>query len=95
MIDVGQMKRKLIILLTALLVLTSVTPSYGAWNETQTKANQIANLARSMSLPEDNPIIQEASRLWWAEEQTKAEQEQVERSHRMDASARTVCGGEE
>lgn len=98
MIEVGQMKTKLIILLTALLVLTSVTPSYGAWNETQTKANQIANLARSIGLPEDNPIIQESSRLWWAEEQTKAEQEQAElmtflNDHYADAvsMAGTMC----
>ena len=48
------------------------------WTDTQKKANQIANLARSLNLPEDNPIIQEASRLWWAEEEAKKAAEEAE-----------------
>lgn len=33
--------------------------------DTQAKAHEIAELARSMGLPEDDPIIQRARDLWW------------------------------
>lgn len=40
----------------------SAAPSY---IDTQTKAHEIAETARSMGLPEDDPIIKRASELWW------------------------------
>ncbi len=62
------------------------------WTDTQTKASQIASVARSMGLAEDNPIIAEASRIWWAEETAKAERAEAERmaflnEHYSDAVA--------
>lgn len=62
--------KRLTILLTVLLVIVSVVPVYAGWTTNQTKANQMANIARSMGLSESNPIIVEASRIWW-EEQNK------------------------
>jgi Cell wall hydrolyses involved in spore germination len=48
------------------------------WTQNQTKVNQVANIARSMGLPEDNPIIAEASRIWWADEEAKAAAKEAE-----------------
>lgn len=39
--------------------------------ERQVKAHEIAEAAREMGLPEDNPIIQEAKRIWHEEEEAK------------------------
>lgn len=50
----------------------------GDWTQKQDQAHQIAVIARSMSLPETSPIIVEASRIWWEEEQKKIEQEEAE-----------------
>lgn len=44
------------------IVSASAAPSY---IDTQTKAHEIAETARSMGLPEDDPIIKRASELWW------------------------------
>lgn len=51
------------------LVLLAAALLIGAapWTSRQTKAHDIAEIAREMGLSEDNPIIVEASRLWWAE----------------------------
>ena len=38
-----------------------------SWTETQKKAHEIAVLARELGLDEANPIIVEASRIWWAD----------------------------
>ena len=67
------MRKKLLIFA---IVAMMITPVYGAdgWTANQTKANQIANIARSMGLPENNPIIIEASHIWW-EEQYRIEEE--------------------
>lgn len=40
--------------------------------DTQTKAHEIAETARSMGLPEDDPIIKRASELWWQAESSFA-----------------------
>lgn len=69
------MKKHIAIVITLAMVLTAVTPvSAAGWTQMQTQANQIANLARGMGLAESNPIIQEASRIWW-EEQARVEEE--------------------
>ena len=38
------------------------------WTNNQNKAHRIAELARSMGLPEDDAIIVRAQEIWWAEE---------------------------
>lgn len=68
----------------------AITPVCADWTPLQVQANQIATIARTMHLGEDNPIIKEASRIWW-EEQAAAEQAQAEadaeflQSHHTDA----------
>lgn len=69
------------ILTIACLIFTFTAAAY-RHNEIQTKAHEIAELARSMGLSEDNPIIVEASRIWWAENEadtteTKSAAEEV------------------
>ncbi len=55
-----------LITLTVMLILHSTTASaINSWTERQTTAHEIAELARSLDLSEDNPIIVEAKRLWY------------------------------
>lgn len=70
------MKRLILIVLCLMLVPLPVFAS--GWTQNQTKANQVANIARSMGLTEDNPIIAEASRIWWEEEDAKAAAKEAE-----------------
>ena len=66
----------LVLLLGALLLLPvlSVTAkaSYRAWTPQQERAHEIAQLARDIGLPENDPIIVRASELWWNEYNAKA-----------------------
>lgn len=71
------MKRLILIVLCLMLIPLPVLAE--GWTPMQKQANQIANLARGMGLPEDNPIIAEASRLWW-EEQVRLNREAEERA---------------
>ena len=66
------MKRRCITitLLLCLLLLTGAAVRT-EWTERQSTVHQIAELARSLGLPEDNPILTECSRLWWEDEQPK------------------------
>ena len=80
-------RRKITFFLVSLLAFLAITaPAYAAdgWTQLQTHANQIANLARAMGLPEDNPIIAEASRIWW-EEAVRLNREAEERQEREAA----------
>ena len=53
------------ITLALLAVLSSATASaVSAWTARQNTVHEIAELARKLDLPEDNPIIVEAKRLW-------------------------------
>jgi len=52
-----------VILAAALLL--AATP----WTTNQDRAHKIAELARQMGLGEDHAIIEEASKLWWAEDE--------------------------
>ncbi len=53
------------ITLALLMILSSATASaVSAWSARQNTAHEIAELARKLDLPEDNPIIVEAKRLW-------------------------------
>ena len=63
------MKKILIIMMSVMLVCVAVTPVSAEWTETQVKSHTIATMARSMGLADDNPIIAEASRIWWMEQQ--------------------------
>ena len=76
--------RKILILITVLMVATIPATAAEGWTQNQTTANQIANLARGMGLQETNSIIQEASRIWWAEEQAKQERAEAERQAFLD-----------
>lgn len=77
--------RKILILITVLMIATIPATAAEGWTQNQTTANQIANLARGIGLQETNPIIQEASRIWWAEEQAKQERAEAERQAFLDA----------
>lgn len=63
------MKKLTMIPLLVLMVFTAITPVSAEWTPMQVKANQIATMARTMGLMESNPIIVEASRIWWQEQQ--------------------------
>ena len=65
------MKRMLILILSCLMVTAAITPVYAEWTQLQTQANQIANIARAMGLPETHAIISESSKIWWQEETEK------------------------
>lgn len=66
------MRRKIFITLTVMLcifTLTSTTFAAGVrWTAKQETAHEIAELARSIGLPEDSVIIQEAKRIWHEDE---------------------------
>lgn len=67
-------KRIMTILLFVLTVLALAisTSAVSGWTETQNKVHEIADMARSLGLPEDDPIIQRASEIWWEEQDAKA-----------------------
>lgn len=65
------------VILSVLLVMVAVSPVYAEWTQMQTQANQIATIARSMGLQNDHPIISEASKIWWAEEEAKAAEDEL------------------
>ena len=65
------MIKRLICILLCLCVMCCAVTALAAWTDKQTKAHEIAELARSMALGDDNPIIKEASRIWWEEENAK------------------------
>ena len=49
------------------------------WTDIQYKAHEIAEIARSMGLPEEDPIITNAQEIWWAEQNRKTSKS--EKSH--------------
>jgi len=55
-----------ILLLAGAALAAYVSPTGWTWR--QDKAHEIAELAREIGLAEDNPIIVEASRIWWEEQ---------------------------
>lgn len=60
------MKKKLLIIISVCAmaaILVAATP----WTSRQTKAHEMAEIARELGLPEDNPIIEEAQFLWWCD----------------------------
>lgn len=79
-------KRTVAILTMATTAVASTAYAADGWTQMQTQANKIATMAREMGLPEDNQIITEASRIWWAE-QSRVNNEAVERQEREAAVA--------
>lgn len=70
-----------------------------AWTQRQTTAHEIAELARSLDLPEDNPIIVEAGRIWFEDYSADADNQPHEPMY-TDEDAVTIakimlteCGG--
>ena len=69
----------IIFIIMALLTLAISTAAVSGWTDKQNTAHEIAELARGMGLPEDDPIIQRASAIWWEEDAIKkAEAEKPE-----------------
>ena len=56
-------KRIFIFLILCCCLLTGFT--YGTTTQVKATAHEIAELARSLNLPEDDPIIVRAQELWW------------------------------
>lgn len=85
------MKKLIVPALSALMLFSAVTPVYavGDWTEVQFKVNQIASIAREIGLAESSPIITEASRIWWLEENEKqnaaAEEQEFLQSYHTEA----------
>lgn len=61
------MKKFLIIGLIIILIIMAVfiTPALAAWSSRQDKVHEIAEIARSIGLSEDDPIIKRAQEIWW------------------------------
>ena len=69
------MKRKIIVIIMVVaIVLSMCSVSYAAtklyikWTQRQNVAHEIAELARSIDLPEDDAIIKRAQEIWWEDE---------------------------
>lgn len=72
------MKKRLPFLLALIMIFSTVTCyAVDGWTDNQNKAHEIANIARSMNLSDDNPIITEASHIWF-EEQAAVEARKAE-----------------
>ena len=69
------MKKSIALIVIAVLCLTLTAATAREWTSRQTTAHQIAELARGMGLPEDDPIIVRASELWWEDEPTEEHQQ--------------------
>ena len=74
----------ILLLIGTLMSLAITTSAISGWTDKQDKAHEIAEIARSIGLPEDDPIIRRASEIWWQEhdaeqERLKAEAEKEKR----------------
>ena len=54
-------------------ILAVTTSATDGWTKTQEKVHEIADMARALGLPEDDPIIKRASEIWWEEQDAKAQ----------------------
>ena len=55
------------LLIITMATLAITTSAVSGWTDKQDKVHEIAEIARSIGLPEDDPIIQRASAIWWDE----------------------------
>lgn len=63
-----------IIVLIALLFCAAILAVHAyavSWTPRQTRAHEIAESARDMGLPEDDPILVRASEIWWEDANAK------------------------
>ena len=58
-------KKILVFLLMLILFTFTLNPALAVWHSRQDTAHEIAELARSIGLPEDDPIIRRAQEIWW------------------------------
>ena len=72
------------------LFTTSVSAA-SDWTEKQTAAHEIAELARALCLPEDNPIILEAKRLWNEDFENKNISEKMYTDEDAAILAKIIC----
>ena len=72
------MKKKIAIVCALITCILTTGFTY-VWTDKMNSAHEIAEKARAMGLPEDNPIIVECQRLWWEDyDALKAEAEAAE-----------------
>lgn len=83
------MRRRLPILLAVIIMMSTVTCyAVDGWTDKQNQAHEIANIARSMQLPESNPIIVEASRIWFEEQKAvEAQRAEEQKQKALDEEA--------
>lgn len=93
------MSKKILIFCTIFLMMCAMlTPALAAWTSRQDKAHEIAEIARSMGLPEDDPIIERAREIWWEDYYTyfatpkPQEKQYTLNQDEVNALARTVWG---
>lgn len=67
----SKLKKKKLICIFAAMVIMTTNLGAAAHTTRQQKLHSIAQLAREIGLEESNPIIAEASRLWWEEESNR------------------------
>lgn len=80
----------LIIGIVSIIMITTMGMTYEQAQQQQAKVHDIAEIARSIGLPEDNPIIKEASRLWWEAENTKEPPKPIVNEYNRDIIATVV-----
>lgn len=71
------MNKKIVIIITLIVVLGGIFSSNVLAknnSDKQATAHEIAELARSIGLPEDDPIIKRAQEIWWEAESEKEPQ---------------------
>lgn len=69
------------------ILLSTAAMAINAWTNKQTTAHEIAELARSLGLPEDNPIIVEAKRLWYEDYKVEIDEQPSEPIYTDDDAA--------
>lgn len=56
-----------LLIIAVVSIILSVKAGAASWTYKQVKAHEIAEIARDMGLPEDDPIIRRASEIWYEE----------------------------
>ena len=81
----------LLLTLTIMFIFGSTNvDAVNLWTKKQTTAHEIAQLARSLDLREDSPIILEAQRLWYEDYKAEAEEQSIEPAY-TDADAEIIA----
>lgn len=56
-----------LLIIAVIAIILSAKAGAASWTQNQYKAHEIAEIAREMGLPEDDPIIQRAKEIWYEE----------------------------